>query len=412
MRLRNKCEYLQLSSSNKLLPDYNHYISDFRSEKAFRKKSFEILQNRNKVVTVPRFLFLLFYDILDLTNVDVMKSTSVNQVVFSHSFWSNRNVALMMKAVVIDKYGGNEVVNIMDVSLPAPGRNDVLVKVRAASVNPVDWKIRSGMTKILTGRTFPKILGSECAGKIAGTGAGVTRFQRGDQVVVFPGIRRLGAFAEYVIAAEQNTFLKPHNITFEQASGIPVAGITALQALRDLGHIESGKNVLINGSSGGVGHFAIQIAKLFGARVTAVCSGSNSDFVTDLGADRTIDYVREDFTKGEERYDIIFDAVTKHTFGECKRVLTPMGVYVNTLPTFSVLLNQYVLGFLTGLKAACVMVRPNATDMEWMKAQIEGNRIRIVVDRVYPLENIQEAFAYSETEKARGKIIMKVSTDD
>jgi len=312
-----------------------------------------------------------------------------------------------MKAVVIDRYGGNDVVHIREVPSPAAGRSDVLVKVHAASVNPVDWKIRSGKTKILTGRTFPKILGSECAGEIAGMGAGVTLFQKGDQVVVYPGIRRLGAFAEYVVAGEQSTFLKPQNITFEQASGIPIAGITALQALRDLGHIEPGKKVVINGASGGVGHFAVQIAKVFGAVVTAVCSGANADFVRGLGADRTIDYVKEDFTKVEEHYDIIFDAVSKRTFGECKRALTPTGIYVTTLPSFSVLLNQYIAGFLTGRKAASVMVRPNAADMGWMRTRLEEGMIRIVVDRVYPLEQIREAFAYSEAGKARGKIILK-----
>ena len=320
-----------------------------------------------------------------------------------------RNSVLTMKAVVIDRYGGNDVVHIRDVSLPSPGRNDVLVRVHASSVNPVDWKIRAGMAKILTGRTFPKLLGSECSGEIVGIGAGVTLFQKGDQVIVCPGIRRLGAFAEYVVAGEQNTFVKPRNITFEQAAALPVAGITALQALRDLGHIETGKKVLINGASGGVGHFAVQIAKVFGADVTAVSSGSNAAFVRSLGADRTIDYATEDFTKGGELYDIIFDAVAKRTFGECRRVLTPMGVYVNTLPTLSVLLNQYVVGFLTRRKAACVMVRPNAADMEWMRARIEGGRIRIVVDRIYPLVQVQEAFEYSETGKAKGKIILKIA---
>jgi NADPH:quinone reductase-like Zn-dependent oxidoreductase len=315
----------------------------------------------------------------------------------------------MMKAVVIDSYGGNDVVHIRDVPLPAPGRNDVLVKVHAASVNPVDWKIRAGMIKILTGRTFPKILGSECAGEIVETVAGATRFQKGDQVIVWPGLRRLGAFAEYVVAGGQSTFLKPQHITYGQASAIPIAGITALQALRDLGHIHPGKNVLINGASGGVGHFAVQIAKVFGAAVTAVCSGANADFVRGLGADRTIDYATEDFTKGEERYDIIFDAVTKHTFGECRRALTPMGVYINTLPAFSILLNQYVVGFLTRRKAASVMVRPNAADMEWMRSRIEEGRITIVVDRVYPLEQIREAFEYSETGRAKGKIILKIT---
>ncbi len=313
-----------------------------------------------------------------------------------------------MKAVVIDRYGGNEVVHVREVSLPSPGRNDVLVKVRAASVNPVDWKIRSGMTKILTGFTFPRILGSECAGDIAETGAGVADFKIGDQVIVWPGISRLAAFAEYVIAAAQNTSLKPRNITFGQASTLPVAGLTALQALRDLGHIEPGKKVLINGAAGGVGHFAVQIAKIFGAVVTAVCSSANADFVKDLGADRTIDYAREDFTKGEERYDIIFDAVTKRTFDECRRVLTPTGIYINTLPSFSVLMNQFITGLLIRQRAAFVMDRPNAADMEWMRTRIEEGRIRIVIDKVYPLEQIREAFAYSETGRARGKIIIEI----
>ncbi len=313
-----------------------------------------------------------------------------------------------MRAAVIERYGGNEVVDIRDVPVPMPGQNDVLVRVRAASVNPVDWKVRSGMAKIITGCTFPKILGSECAGEIVGLGSGVTFFKTGDQVVAYPGIRRLGAFAEYVAACEKNTFLKPENITFGQASALPVAGMTALQALRNLGRIRPGMKVLINGASGGVGHFAVQIARGFGVHVTAVCSGPNADFVRSLGAERTIDYKTEDFTQGDERFDIMFDTVTKRTFAECRRVLTPTGVYVNTLPNFSVLLNQYVLGFFTKRKAACVMVRPNAADMGWMRSRIEAGMIRIVIDRVYPLEQLREAFDYSGTEKAKGKIIIEV----
>lgn len=313
-----------------------------------------------------------------------------------------------MKAVVINRYGGNEEIDIRDVPSPSPAPKDVLIKVHVASVNPVDWKIRSGMTKILTGRTFPKILGSECAGEIVETGAKVTCFQRGDHVIGFPGIRRLSAFAEYVAASQHNVFARPQNMTFEQASAIPVAGVTALQALRNLGHIEAGKKVLINGVSGGVGHFAVQIAKVFNAHVTAVCSSPNADFVRNLGADRVISYDIEDFTKEEKQYDIIFDAVTKRTFDECRKTLTGRGIYVNTLPVFSVLLNQFFLGLFTRQKAASVMVRPNAADMDWMRERIEEGKIRIVIDRVYPLEEIREAFAYSETGKARGKIILKV----
>lgn len=313
-----------------------------------------------------------------------------------------------MKAVVIDRYGGNEVVEVREAPLPTPGPEDVLIRVRAASANPVDWKIRNGMLKIFTGRSFPKILGSECAGEVAETGAGVKRFKKGDRVIGYPGIKRLGAFAEYVCVREQHTFPLPENIPFEQASTLPIAGLTALQALRHLGRIAAGHEVLINGASGGVGTFAVQLARIFGARVTAVCSAANSDLVRDLGAERVIDYSREDFTQGTDRYDIIFDAVSKRSFAECKRVLAPHGLYVATLPSPSVLLNQYLTGFMTRKKARAIMVRPNAGDMAWLTGQIEAGRIRVVIDRVFPLDEARNALAYSETGKARGKVVLRV----
>lgn len=313
-----------------------------------------------------------------------------------------------MKAVVINKYGGNEVLDIRDVPRPIPGQDDVVIKVHAASINPVDWKIRSGMTKVLTGFTFPKILGSECSGVVAETGRNVKKCREGDHVIGFPGIRRLAAFAEYACVCEKNVFSKPDNISFEQASTIPVAGLTALQCLRDLGHIARDYIVLINGASGGVGHFAIQIAKIFGALATGVCSSGNTGFVKELGADNVIDYTREDFTKGAERYDIIFDTVSKRSIKECKMVLGPKGIYINTLPTLHVLLNQFVTGPFSSKKAKTAMVRPNDSDMKWMKTEIEAGRIRIVIDRAYSLEQTGDAFSYSETEKARGKIVLRI----
>ncbi|MGD1076550.1 MAG: NAD(P)-dependent alcohol dehydrogenase [Thermodesulfovibrionales bacterium] len=313
-----------------------------------------------------------------------------------------------MRAVVIYKYGNNEVTGVRDMPAPSPGPRDVLIRVHAAAINPVDWKIRSGMAKIVTGSKFPKILGSECAGEVVEAGKKVRYFRKGDQVISFPGIRRLSAFAEYTCASDHRTVPKPKNISFEQASAIPIAGLTALQSLRDLGHIESGKRVLINGASGGVGTFAIQIGKIFKANITAVCSGANADLVKDLGAGRVIDYLHEDFTDGGERYDIIFDAVSKRSFGECKKVLNPGGIYVNTLPSLSILLDQFLIGFFMGKKAKSIMVKPNATDMEWMKAQIEAGNIRIVIDRVYSLEQAVEALAYSEMGKAKGKVILSI----
>jgi NADPH:quinone reductase-like Zn-dependent oxidoreductase len=311
-----------------------------------------------------------------------------------------------MKAVVIDRYGGNEVLEIRDLPRPVPGPDDIILKVQAASVNPVDWKIRSGMTKVLTGFRFPKVLGSECSGVVAEKGKNVRQFREGDQVIGFPGIRRLAAFAEYTSVREKNVYPKPANISFEQASTIPISGLTALQCLRDLGKIRRGLHVLINGAAGGVGHYAIQIAKIFEAVVTGVCSPGKMAFVTELGADSVLDYTSEDFTKGQERYDIIFDTVSKRSFSECKRVLAPAGIYINTLPTPDVLLNQFVTGHFSSKKARTAMVRPNLSDMDWMKTKIEEGRIRIVIDRTYPLEQVGEAFAYSESEKARGKIAL------
>ncbi|HAM50414.1 MAG TPA: zinc-binding alcohol dehydrogenase [Nitrospiraceae bacterium] len=313
-----------------------------------------------------------------------------------------------MKAAVIDKYGGNDMIEVKDVLVPSPGPHEVLIRVRAAAINPLDWKIRYGGAKILTGSKFPKILGSECAGEVMETGRKVKHFNNGDQVIGYPGIRRLSAFAEYVCASEQTTFSKPKNITFEQASALPIAGLTALQSLRDLGHIARDSRVLINGASGGVGTFAIQIGKIFEANITAVCSGTNADLVKGLGADRVIDYTQKDFLESGEHYDIIFDAVSKRSFGECKKALAPTGIYVNTLPSLSVLLNQFLMGFFVRKKAKSVMVKPNATDMEWMKMQIEARKISIVIDRVYSLEQVSEALAYSETEKAKGKVILSL----
>jgi len=314
-----------------------------------------------------------------------------------------------MKAVVFNKYGGNEVVEIRDVPAPICGPEDVLIKVNAAGVNPVDWKVRSGHLKVITGSAFPKMLGNECAGEVADTGKQVKKFKRGDAVIGRPSFRRLGAFAEYACVSETAVFPKSKDIGFEEAACIPVAGLTALQALRDKGRIASGKKVLINGASGGVGHFAVQIAKIFGAEVTGVCSGANADFVRRLGADKVMDYTKQDFTRGAGRFDIIFDAVAKRTFGTCKKALAPNGMYISTLPSAAVFLNQYVTGFFAGIKALTIWVTANESDLRWMADQVAAGGIKVAIDRVYPLARAKEALAYSESGKARGKIVLKVA---
>lgn len=314
-----------------------------------------------------------------------------------------------MKAVVFQKYGGNEVVEIREMPKPVCGAQDVLIKVHSASINPVDWKVRYGHVRIITGSRFPKILGNECAGEIAEVGSMVKKFKQGDQVIAWPSVKRLGAFAEYASAGQTSAFRKSKSISYEQAACLPIAGLTALQALRDKGQISYGKKVLINGASGGVGHFGIQIAKIFGAEVTGVCSGANFGMVKGLGADKLIDYTKEDFTRGSTFYDIIFDAVAKRSFADCKKVLTPHGVYVSTLPSPGVILNRYITGLFSSKKALTIWVKPNEADLQWMMNQVAAGRIKIVIDRTYPIAEAKEALAYSETGKAKGKIVLKIS---
>jgi len=311
-----------------------------------------------------------------------------------------------MKAVVINSYGGNDVVEIRDMPVPSPCPGEVLIRVHAAGVNPVDWKVRNGELRIFTRKKFPKILGYECAGEVADTG-GVTKFVKGAHVIASTGLR-LGAFAEYVCVPDISVFQKPINISFEEAASVSVAGITAYKALRKKGNISSGEKVLINGASGGVGTFAVQIAKIFGAEVTAVCGPANIDMVKNIGADRVIDYTLEDFTKGGARYDIIFDAVSKRCFCECKKALTPRGVYINTLPGFSILMHQLMTSVLPGKKALSVMMFPKEEDMKWLKTQIVEGRLRVVIDRVFSLEQAREALALSEGGHAKGKIALKI----
>lgn len=307
-----------------------------------------------------------------------------------------------MKAVAINKYGNNDVVEIKNLLQPKPGPSDVLIRVRAASVNPVDWKIRDGMMRAMLGESFPLVLGRECSGEVVETGSSVKRFKKGDHVIAVTDIHRLGSFAEYAVAPEHTVYLKPTNISFEEASSIPIAGLTALRALRDAGRINEGKKVLVIGAAGGVGHFGVQIAKVFGAKITAVCRGTNADFVKSLGADEVIDYTKEDFTRRNELYDIIFDAVAKRTFEECKSVLAPKGIYVSTYP----ISGEAEAG---DRKAKSVPGGPTASDMDWMKSQIEAGKIRVAIDKIYPLDNAKDALAYSEAEQARGKIVLKAA---
>ncbi|MBE9198727.1 MULTISPECIES: NAD(P)-dependent alcohol dehydrogenase [unclassified Nodularia (in: cyanobacteria)] len=313
-----------------------------------------------------------------------------------------------MKAVVIRRYGSAEVLQYEDVAQPQIKPNQLLVKVHASSVNPIDWKIRKGMLSLLTGNQFPLILGFDLAGEVVAVGSQVTHFQLGDAVygsTSFPG----GAYAEFAAVQENLIAFKPKNLTFEEAATVPLAALTALQALRDQGNIKSSQTVLINGAAGGVGMFAVQIAKALGTEVTGVCSTKNLDFVKSLGADRVIDYTQQDFTEGSGQYDIIFDAVGKRSLSDCKGVLKPNGIYISTLPTPEVLLQTVFTAFFTGQKAKFVIESPNTQDLVYLKKLIESGKMRTVIDRTFPLAELGMAHSYSQSERTVGKIAIAIS---
>jgi NADPH:quinone reductase-like Zn-dependent oxidoreductase len=318
-----------------------------------------------------------------------------------------------MKAIVYQKYGSSDVLELKEVEKPIPNDNEVLIKVQAASVNPLDWRIMRGKPFMIRlsgiGLLKPKnkILGVDVAGRIEAVGKNVKLFQPGDEV--FGGVS-MGGFAEYVCGTEKGLVLKPTNLTFEEAAAVPVAALTALQGLRDKGNIQSGQKVLINGASGGVGTFAVQIAKWFGAKVTAVCSTRNLDMVQSIGADHVIDYTQEDFTKNGQYYDLIYDTAAYRPVLDYKRSLSPNGIYVMIGGSMVRMLQMMIVGpwvSITGSKKMGFMVaKIIKKDMIIVKELLENGKIIPVIDRHYKLSEVAEAVQYLEKGHARGKVII------
>ncbi len=321
-----------------------------------------------------------------------------------------------MKAIVCQKYGPPEMLQLRDVEKPAPRDNEVLVSVRAASVNAYDWHCMTAdmfPVRLMGGGLLkPKfsILGADIAGRVEAVGSNVTQFQPGDEVY---GDIGHGGYAEYVCAPEKRLARKPANLSFEQAAAVPMAALTALQGLRDEGHIQPGQQVLIQGASGGVGTFAVQIAHAFGAHVTAVCSPRNIEQARTLGAERVIDYTREDFTQCEDRYDLILAANGYHPLAAYKRVLTSRGIYVMAGGTLAQALQGMILGSSMsekgGRKMCGVSGRMDQKDLGSVGELIEAGKIRPVIDRCYPFSQTAEALRYLGAGHARGKVVVTVT---
>ena len=319
-----------------------------------------------------------------------------------------------MKAIVYTKYGSPDVLELKEVEKPTPKENEVLIKVRAASVNPLDWHYLRGkplfMRLMGAGLLKPKnkILGVDIAGRVETVGRNVKQLQPGDEV--FGGGEFLGGFAEYVCVSENKLALKPANITFEEAAAVPIAAVTALQGLRDKGQIQQGQKVLINGAGGGVGTFAVQIAKSFGAEVTGVCSTSKVEIVRSIGADRVIDYTQEDFTKNGQRYNLIIDAAAYRSILDQKRALSPKGIYVmvggSMARMFQVLFLRPWISMTGSKKIGVMLANINKKDLVFMKELLEAGKVVPVIDRRYPLSEVAEAIRYLEEGHARGKVII------
>ncbi len=321
-----------------------------------------------------------------------------------------------MQAIVSTKYGSADVLQTKEVKIPILKDNEVLVKVYAAAVNPLDWRIMRGAPFIIrlmgSGLFKPKrkILGSDIAGRVESVGKNVSQFKEGDEVF---GDVSGGGFAEYVCAPENTIALKPNCMTFNEAAAVPVAALTALQGLRDAGQVQAGQKILIHGASGGVGTFAVQIAKSFGANVTAVCSTQNLDLMRSIGADHVIDYTKEDFKQKGQRYDLILAVAGHRRLSDYKQVLNRTGSWVmiggsSTVQMLTVMFLRPLISLLGTQKIRTVMTKANQEDLIYIKQLIDAGKLESVIDRTYPLSELADAIGYLEKGHARGKVVIQL----
>ena len=319
-----------------------------------------------------------------------------------------------MKAMIYQEFGPPDVMELRDIDKPPVEDDEILVRLHAAAVNPQDWHCLRGtpfLARLMVGGLLKpghQVLGSDVAGRVEAVGVSVSQFQPGDEV--FGLSFRHGGFAEYVcLPAAQVVQKKPARLSFEEAAAVPAASLMALMGLRDKGQIKPGQKVLINGASGGIGTFAVQIAKSFGAEVTGVCSTRNLELVHSIGADRVIDYTREDFTQGAERYDLIFDVVAKRSFSDCRRALSPKGIYVTTAFSLALVLLAGWTSLTGGKRMVPMLTKPKQEDLAVLKELIEIGDVAPVIDRRYTLSEVPEAIRYLEKGHARGKVVVTVT---
>jgi len=324
-----------------------------------------------------------------------------------------------MQAIVYHRYGSPDVLELQEIPKPTPAESEVLIRIHAASVNPYDWHFLRGhpsFIRLFTGLRNPKSprLGADVAGVVDAVGSKVASFKPGD--AVFGAAK--GSFAEYACATPSQLTLKPQDVSFEQAACLPIAGITALQGLRDKGKVQAGQNVLINGAAGGVGTFAVQIAKSYGARVTGVCSTRNIDLLRSIGADEVIDYTREDFARSAQRYDLLFDLVGNRTLADCLSVIQPHGTYIScggggpdrtTMDLLAGLLQNAVRSHFVSQKMPGLLAKINGEDLALLASLVQKGKLTPIVEHTCSLRETAEAVRHVESGHVRGKVVIAVA---
>jgi len=313
-----------------------------------------------------------------------------------------------MKSIIYNKYGNSDVLEMVELKRPEVPDKKLLIRVRASSVNPIDCKVRRGDMKLLTGKRFPKFAGSDFSGVVEAVGKDVAGYEKGDDVYGFLSLNEGGAYSEYLIADPLNISLKPERFSFEEAAAMPIAALTALQSLTYLADVREGVRVLINGATGGVGSFAVQIAKTFGAEVIGICSEKNAKLCKELGSDRTYDYSGNEIMESNEKLDVFFDVAAKTSFAKSKKLLKCGGIYITTIPDFGAIIRRFLNFLPHKKKAKFIMAKSSGVDLAILTGFAMTEMVKPVIENTFVLTEISKAQKLAESGKFRGKIVIKI----